>query len=51
MLGQRLVALGTSLMRLVAAQLDCIGVAGLAAALFSYRLSGWINKVLSCGHV
>jgi len=50
-LGQRLMALGTSLMRLVAAQLECIGVAQLPAALSFYRLFGCDISVWFCGHM
>jgi len=50
-LGQRLMALGTSLMQLVAAQLEGVGVAGLTAALSFYRPFGWNNSVCSCGHI
>jgi hypothetical protein len=35
----------------VEAVLEGVGVAGLAAALSFYRLFGWNNSVLSCGHV
>jgi hypothetical protein len=43
-LGQRLMALGTSLAQHEAAQL-------VAAALSFYRLFGWNDSALSCGHV
>jgi hypothetical protein len=51
MLGQRLMALGTSLMRLVAAQFEGVGVSGLAAALFAHRLFGCSKSVWLCDHV